>query len=104
MNKNVDSVTMPKWVASAILVAVLGFGVSSWWRQADQRDMIIEMRTELRLAKEAEIEARATQRGFNGDMQAWREVTNGNLKELKGMIGMLTPSPSAVDRVRAKGN
>src|SRR4051794_29557048 len=52
VNKSIDSVTMPKWIASAILVAVLSFGAASWWRSSDQRDMLIELRTELRIAKE----------------------------------------------------
>src|SRR5688572_7167699 len=48
VNKHIDSVTMPKWIASAILVAMLAFAATSWWKMSDQRDLLIELKTEIR--------------------------------------------------------
>jgi hypothetical protein len=56
VNKSIDSVTMPKWIAIGILGAILTFGVQSWWKASDQRDMLIELKTEMRMAKEYEAE------------------------------------------------
>ena len=86
VNKSVDSVTMPKWVASAILVAVLGFGVSSWWRSSDQRDMLIELKTELRLTKEREAEkSDELQRQANLNKVYIDNMTN-QLNVIRGML------------------
>lgn len=102
VNKQVDSITMPKWIASAILVTVLGFGVTSWMRSSDQRDLLIEMRTELRLAKEAKAAEDSRRDQAAADMQAWREVMNGNLKEIKGMLSQ--QQIDALERLRKSSN
>lgn len=101
INKHVDSVTMPKWIASAILVAVLGFGAASWWRNESQREILIEMRTELRLVKEAKVAEDAEERRRAGDMQAWREVMNGQLREIKGMLSQ--QQLNALERLQKSG-
>lgn len=86
VNNSVDSITMPKWVASAILIAVLGFGVQSWWARSSDHDTMIEIRTELRLAKEANDKKDATVDGAVRDLNSWRGVMDGNIKEIKGML------------------
>ena len=86
VNNSVDSVTMPKWVASAILIAILAFGAQSWWARSVDHDTMVRIETELRDAKEAEKEAKDEQRRLNGDMQAWREIMNGNQKQIIGML------------------
>jgi len=86
VNKNVDSVTMPKWVASAILIAILGFGVQQWWARSADHDTMIEIRTELRLAKEADAERmrRVTEQG---DMnKVYIDNMTNQLNMIKGML------------------
>lgn len=88
VNKHVDSVTMPKWIASAILVAMLGFGVSSWWRASDQRDMLIELRTELRIAKQHEAE-RAQELKEQAEInKVYIDNMTNQLNTIKGMLSM----------------
>lgn len=86
VNKNVDSVTMPKWVAIAIFGAVLTFGLGQWYRASSEHDTLIEIRTELRLAKEAQAEKDRITNGKLGDLDAWQGVVNGKLSEIKGML------------------
>lgn len=86
VNNSIDSITMPKWVASAILIAVLAFGAQSWWARSVDHDTMVRIETELRDAKEVEKESKDEQRRLNGDMQAWREVMNGNQKQIIGML------------------
>lgn len=97
VNKSVDSVTMPKWVASAILVAVLGFGVSSWWRSSDQRDMLIELRTELRLAKERETEKSTELRNQANLNKVYIDNMTNQLNVIKGMLSQ--QQQSTIDRL-----
>lgn len=99
VNKSVDSITMPKWIASAILVAVLGFGATSLWRSSDQRDMMIEMKTELRLLKEARTAEEIERRAQVAEERAWREVMNGNQKKVEGMLSQ--QQRDSLDRQRA---
>lgn len=86
MNNKTDSVTMPKWVAVAILGAVLTFGLGTWWRASTEHDTLIEIRTELRLAKEAQADKDRVINGKLGDLDAWQGVVNGKLSEIKGML------------------
>ena len=86
VNNHIDSITMPKWVASAILVAVLGFGVSSWWRSSDQRDMLIELRTELRLAKEREAEKMGELKSQADLNKVYIDNMTSQLNVIKGML------------------
>lgn len=86
VNKSVDSVTMPKWVASAILVAILGFGVSSWWRSSDQRDMLIELRTELRLSKEREAEKMIELKNQANLNKVYLDNVTNQVNTIKGML------------------
>lgn len=86
VNKSIDSVTMPKWIAIGILGAILTFGIQSWWRGSDQRDMIIELKTELRLSREYEAE-RARQMKEQAELNQVRiEAVTGELKTIKGML------------------
>lgn len=88
VNKSVDSVTMPKWIAIGIFTAILGFGIQSWWRASDQRDMLIELRTELRLAKEYEAE-RSKQLKEQGELnKVYIDNMTNQLNVIKGMLSM----------------
>lgn len=86
MNKNVDSVTMPKWIAVAILGAFLTFMVHSYLTGRADHDAMIRIETRLEEAVKAAEKAQVDQNNRNGDMQAWREVMNGKLSEIKGML------------------
>ena len=86
VNKQVDSITMPKWIAVAILGAILTFGIQSWTQRSNDHDAMIRIETKLEAAERAADKSAAIQSGLNGDMQAWRETMNGNLKEIKGML------------------
>lgn len=86
VNKSVDSITMPKWIAIGILGAVLTFGVQSWWRATDQRDILIELKTELRLAKEYEAE-RAKQLKEQAELnKVYIDSMTNQLNVIKGML------------------
>lgn len=86
VNKHVDSVTMPKWIAIGILGSVLTFGIQSWWRGSDMRDMVIELKTELRLAKEYDAE-RARQLKEQAELNKVHiDNITGELKTIKGML------------------
>jgi hypothetical protein len=86
VNKSIDSVTMPKWIAIGIFTAVLAFGAQSWWRSTDQRDMLIELKTELRMAKEYEAE-RSRQLKEQAELNKVHiDSINGELKTIKGML------------------
>ena len=86
VNKSIDSVTMPKWFVIAILTGAIGYGIQSSWRSSDQRDMMIEMKTELRLAKEAALAKDTEDKARAAEEKAWREVMNGNQKKIEGML------------------
>lgn len=86
MNKQVDSITMPKWIASSILGAVLLFGVTSWMRSSDQRDMLIELKTELRLAKEHEAEKAKELKEQAELNKVYIDNMTGQLNVIKGML------------------
>ncbi len=86
MNNKVDSVTMPKWIAVGIFGAVLTFGLGQWYRAASEHDTLIEIRTELRLAKESQGEKDQITNGKLADVAAWQGVVNGKLSEIKGML------------------
>lgn len=86
MNKSIDSITMPKWIAIGILGAILTFGIQSWWRASDQRDMLIELRTELRLAKEYDAE-RAKQLKEQAELnKVYIDNMTSQLNIIKGML------------------
>jgi len=77
---------MPKWVAVCILGAFLAFMGQSWWARSTDHDAMIEIKTELKLTKEALMAKQKEDTDNQHEMQAWREVMNGNLKEIKGML------------------
>lgn len=86
VNKSIDSITMPKWIAIGILGAVLTFGVQSWWRASDQRDMLIELKTELRLTKEFEAE-RGRQLKEQAEInKVYIDNMTNQLNVIKGML------------------
>lgn len=99
VNKSIDSVTMPKWIAIGILGAILTFGVQSWWKASDQRDMLIELKTEMRMAKEYEAE-RSKQLKDQAELnKVYIDNMTGQLNVIKGMLS--TQQLSTVER---KGN
>lgn len=86
MNKSIDSITMPKWIAIGILGATLTFGIQSWWRASDQRDMLIELKTELRMTKEHEAE-RAKQLKEQAEInKVYIDNMTNQLNVIKGML------------------
>jgi len=101
VNKSVDSITMPKWFVIAILTGAIGYGIQSSWRSADQRDMMIEMKTELRLAKEAAMAESAERKADSAEAKAWREVMNGNQKKIEGMLTQ--QQLDALERIKKAG-
>lgn len=102
MNKSVDSITMPKWIASAILVSMLAFAATSWWRLSDQRDMLIELKTELRMAKEFESERT---RQLNEQAQLNKVYIDNVTNQLNVIRGLLTAQQiNAVDSARKGSN
>lgn len=99
MNKQIDSVTMPKWIAIGILGAVLTFGVQSWWRASDQRDMLIELKTELRMTKEHEAE-RAKQLKDQAEInKVYIDNMTNQLNVIKGML-----SQQQINEAERRGN
>lgn len=103
VNKHIDSVTMPKWFVIAILTAAIGYGIQSSWRSADQRDMMIEVKTELRLLKEAKTVEDAERKAQTAEEKAWREIMHGNQKKIEGMLTQ--QQLDALDRMkRSSGN
>lgn len=102
VNKHVDSVTMPKWIASAILVSILGFGITSWMRASDQRDMLIELRTELRIAKEHEAE-RAKELKEQAELnKVYIDNMTNQLNTIKGMLSM--QQLNAIEQTTKRGS
>lgn len=99
VNKSIDSITMPKWIAIGILGAVLTFGVQSWWKASDQRDLLIELKTEMRMNKEFEAE-RARQIKEQADLnKVYIDNTTAQLNIIRGML-----SQQQINAVEKKGN
>lgn len=86
VNKQVDSITLPKWAAVSVLGAVLTFGVQSWWARSADHDTLVRIEAELRLAKEAAKEKNAAFDGALRDLNSWKDVMNGNQKQVIGML------------------
>lgn len=86
VNKQIDSVTMPKWAVIAIFGAVLAFGAQSWWRASDQRDMLIELKTELRMAKEYEAERTKELKAQAELNKVYIDNMTNQLNTIKGML------------------
>src|SRR5438132_12865820 len=86
VNEKIDSVTMPKWIAVCILGAFLAFAGQSWFARSADHDAMIRIETKLEDAQKALDKSQAENRAYQGDMQAWREVINGNLKKVEGML------------------
>lgn len=101
VNKSIDSVTMPKWIAIGIFGAVLTFGIQSWFRSAADREVLIEMKTELRLLKEAKTVEDAERKALSAEEKAWREIMHGNQKKIEGMLTQ--QQLDALDRIQRSG-
>lgn len=86
VNKHIESITMPKWIASAILVAVLAFAATSWWRLSDQRDMLIELKTEIRMQKEFEAERTKEFKAQTDLNKVYIDNMTNQLNVIKGML------------------
>lgn len=99
VNKSIDSVTMPKWAVVAIFGSVLAFGAQSWWRASDQRDMLIELKTEIRMAKEYEAERSKELKAQSELNKVYIDNMTSQLNTIKGML-----SAQQLDRVEKKGN
>jgi hypothetical protein len=86
VNKQVESITMPKWVASAFLIAILAFMAQSWWARAADHDAMIRIETRLEDTQKALDKKEAQDKAYQGDMQAWKDIMNGNMKTIQGML------------------
>lgn len=86
MNNKIDSVTVPKWIAIGILGAVLTFGIGQWYSRQSEHDTLIEIRTELRLAKESQSEKDRIINGKLNDLDAWKTVVSKDQREIIGML------------------
>lgn len=72
------------------LASALGFGYNRLSGQIEakdtayqeQRDMLIEIRTELRMTKQHDAEAREELKRQIGDLSAWQQVTNKDLARI----------------------
>lgn len=82
VNKNVESVNMPKWIAVGLLSAMVLFGYGAYSKSSEQRDTLIRIETKLENVERNYQE----QQRVNGDNQAWRETMNGHVREIKGML------------------
>lgn len=82
VNKQVESVTMPKWIAVGLLSAIVLFGYGAYTKSAEQRDALIRIEEKLATMERNHQE----QQRVNGDNQAWRETMNGHVREIKGML------------------
>lgn len=102
VNKSIDSVTMPKWIAIGILGSVLAFGAQSWWRASDQRDMLIELKTELRMAKEYEAERSKELKAQSELNKVYIDNMTGQLNVIKGMLS--TQQLTAVEAAKRGNN
>jgi len=102
VNKQIDSVTMPKWIAIGILGAILTFGIQSWWKASDQRDMLIELRTELRMAKEYEAESTKELKEQADLNKVYIDNMTSQLNVIKGML--TAQQVSAVEAAKKGSN
>lgn len=82
VNKQVESITMPKWIAVGLLSAMVLFGYGAYTKSSEQRDTLIRIETKLENVERNYAE----QQRVNGDNQAWRETMNGHVREIKGML------------------
>jgi hypothetical protein len=101
VNKSIDSVTMPKWIASAILVAMLAFMATSWWKLSDQRDMLIELKTELRIQKEFDAERT---KEFKAQADLNKVYIDNMTNQLNVIKGMLSAQQQLTVEAARKGN
>lgn len=84
---------IPQPLGIALILLILSGVGTIYWRldsridakdQAyqEQRDMLIEIKTELKLSKEHEAEARQRLEHQLGDLAAWQQVTNKDLARI----------------------
>jgi hypothetical protein len=102
VNKSIDSITMPKWIAIGILGAILTFGVQSWWKASDQRDTLIRLETQLQMSREFEAE-RTKQLKDQADVnKVYIDNMTNQLNVIKGMLS--AQQMSAVEDRRRGAN
>ena len=100
--RQVSGFVVPHWAAGVILAAIISGMGFMYSRISDQRDMLIEMKTELRLAKEHDTEARLE---FKNKLELQQVYINDLSKQVNGMKTMLTPQQArALDRTRRSEN
>lgn len=85
---------VPQPLGIALIVLILSGVIGIYWHMDGrinakdeayqaQRDMLIEIKTELKIQKEHELEYRQEQRQINGETQAWQQITNKEVAQLK---------------------
>lgn len=84
---------IPQQLGIALIILILSGLAGLYWTMdsridakdaayQQQRDMLIEIKTELKLAKEHEVEARERLERQIGDLAAWQQVTNKDLARI----------------------
>lgn len=86
--RTVTGFVVPHWAAGVLLATILGAFGFMYSRLSDQRDMLIEMKTELRLAKEHESEYRQE---FKTKLNVQQLQIDLQAKELVAVKTVLTP-------------
>lgn len=82
----VKGLVVPHWAAGVLLAAMISIGWATYSKIADQRDMLIEMKTELRLAKEHELE-------YRNEFKTKLSVQQLQIDQLNLMKATLMPQP-----------
>lgn len=84
---------VPQPLGIALIVLILSGVAGLYWTMSarieakdnayqEQRDMLIEIKTELKIQKEHELEYRDEVKDKLGDLEAWQQVTNKDLAKL----------------------
>ncbi len=86
--RQVSGFVVPTWAAGVILAALLGSVGFLYNRIGDQRDMLIEMKTELRLSKEHDLEYRGE---FKNTLNVQKVYIDNLKSELVTVKTLLSP-------------
>lgn len=82
--REVKGLVVPHWAAGVLLAALISIGWTTYSKVAEQRDMLIEMKTELKLAKEHELE-------YRNEFKTKLNVQQLQIEQLNLMKAVLLP-------------
>lgn len=88
--RTVQGFVLPHWAAGVLLAAILS-GMGFMWRsfsteQQAQRDMLIEIKTEMRIYKENEVEFRSKTESDLKLQKAYIDNITGQYNTIKGLL------------------